>query len=60
VLDAYLGKENENQERQFEESDFYMFRDLFIPPQYRDEIFVLSKNSVAKKQEIGTKVTGDG
>lgn len=60
LLDAYLGKENENQERQFEKSDFYMFRDLFIPPQYRDEIFGFIQNSVAKKQEIGTKVTGDG
>lgn len=60
LLDAYLGKENESQERQFEKSDFYMFRDLFIPPQYRDEIFGFIQNSVAKKQEIGTKVTGDG
>ncbi|MDO8486410.1 MAG: DEAD/DEAH box helicase family protein [Candidatus Staskawiczbacteria bacterium] len=60
LLDAYLGKENENQERQFEESDFYKFKDLFIPPQYRDEIFGFIQNSVAKKQEIGTKVTGDG
>ncbi len=60
LLDAYLGKENEAQERQFEQSDFFKFKDLFIPPQYRDEVFGFIQNSVAKKQEIGTKVTGDG
>lgn len=60
LLDAYLGKENEDQVRQFEKSDFYQFRDLFIPPQYRDEVFGFIQNSVAKKSEIGTKVTGDG
>lgn len=60
LLDAYLGKENEKQERQFEQSDFYKFRDLFIPPNYRDDVFGFIQNSVAKKQEIGTKATGDG
>lgn len=60
LLDAYLGKENEKQERQFDQSDFYKFRDLFVPPNYRDDVFGFIQNSVAKKQEIGTKVTGDG
>ncbi len=60
LLDAYLGKENERQERQFENSDFYRFRDLFIPPNYRDEIFGFIQGAVAQKQEIGSKVTGDG
>jgi len=60
LLDAYLGKEDINQERHFEESDFYKFKELFIPPQYRDDVFGFVQNSVAKKQEIGTKITGDG
>ncbi|MFH1175281.1 MAG: DEAD/DEAH box helicase family protein [bacterium] len=60
LLDAYLGKENQNQERQFEESDFFKFKDLFIPPQYRDDVFGFIQNSVAKKQDIATKITGDG
>ncbi|MCK9578228.1 DEAD/DEAH box helicase family protein [bacterium] len=60
LLDAYLGKEDINQERHFEESDFYKFKELFIPPQYRDDIFGFVQNSVAKKQEIGSKITGDG
>lgn len=60
LLDAYLGKENDRQERQFEKSDFFQYKDLFIPPQYRDDVFGFIQNSVAKKQEIGTKATGDG
>lgn len=60
LLDAYLGKEDKNRERHFEQSDFYKFRDLFIPENYRDEVFGFIQNSVAKKSEIGTKVTGDG
>ncbi|NCU31785.1 MAG: restriction endonuclease subunit R, partial [Candidatus Moranbacteria bacterium] len=44
LLDAYLGKENEKQERQFEESDFYKFKELFIPPQYREDIFGFIQN----------------
>jgi type III restriction enzyme len=60
LLDAYLGKENEKQEREFEQSDFFKFKELFIPPQYREDVFGFIQNSVAKKQEIGTKTTGDG
>jgi len=60
LLDAYLGKEDENQERHFEKSDFYQFKDLFVPQNYRDEVFGFIQNSVAQKSEIGTKVTGDG
>ncbi|MCK9578779.1 DEAD/DEAH box helicase family protein [bacterium] len=60
LLDAYLGKEDINQERHFEESDFYKFKELFIPSQYRDDVFGFVQNSVARKQEIGNKVTGDG
>lgn len=60
LLDAYLGKENTDGERQFETSDVYQFRDIFIPPSYREDVFGFIKNVVARKQEIGTKVTGDG
>ena len=60
LLDAYLGKEDINQKRHFEESDFYKFKELFIPSQYRDDIFGFVQNSVVKKQEIGTKITGEG
>ena len=60
LLDAFLGKENNKGEREFEKSDFYLFQDVFIPPSYRDELFGFIQGSVAKKEEIGTKVTGDG
>mgnify|MGYP001374682753 CR=1 FL=1 len=60
LLDAFLGKENEGGERDFEKSDYYQFQELFIPPQYRNDVFGFIQNSVAQKQEIGSKVTGDG
>ncbi|QTA37580.1 DEAD/DEAH box helicase family protein [Thermosipho ferrireducens] len=60
LLDAYLGKENESGERVFETSDIYRFRELFIPPSYRDIILGFVQSSVVKKEEIGSKVTGDG
>lgn len=60
LLDAYLGKENTEGERQFETSDLHQFQEVLIPPSYRDEVFGFVQNSVAKKQEIGSKITGDG
>jgi len=60
LLDAYLGKENEKEERVFEESDFYKFRELFIPPAYTEDIFGFIQSNVAKKEEIGKKITGNG
>ena len=60
LLDAYLGKENGIGERVFEESDFYQFRDLFIPPAYKEDVFGFVQANVAKKDEIGSKITGDG
>src|SRR5690606_18239124 len=47
-------------ERDFETSDLYQFRETFIPPSYREDIFGFIQNAVARKQEIGSKVTGDG
>lgn len=60
LLDAYLGKETTEGERQFETSDVYQFRDIFVPPSYREDVFGFVQNAVARKQEIGSKVTGDG
>jgi type III restriction enzyme len=61
LLDAFIGKEREDGEgRDFEKSDIYKTQDLFIPESYRDEIFGFLKSSVVKKEEIGTKVVGDG
>lgn len=60
ILDAYLGKENTSGERIFEQSDFYKFQDLFIPQAYKEDVFGFIQNNVVKKDEIGTKITGDG
>lgn len=61
LLDAFLGKETENGAgRDFEQSDVYKLQELFIPEDYRDEVFGFLKSSVVKKEEIGTKVVGDG
>lgn len=60
LLDAYLGKEDEEKQRRFERSDFYKTIDLFVPDGYKEEIFAFIQSAVAKKEEIGSKVTGDG
>ncbi len=60
LLDAFLGKENEDKIRDFEKSDYRKFEELFIPPSYKDEIFGFIQNCVCKKDEIGRKVTADG
>lgn len=60
LLDAYLGKENQQQERIFEQSDFYKFQELFIPTAYKEEVFGFIQNNVARKNEIGSKITGEG
>ncbi|MBQ9183204.1 MAG: DEAD/DEAH box helicase family protein [Neisseriaceae bacterium] len=60
LLDAFLGKEQENGERNFETSDIKRNVDLFIPERYRQTVFSFIQNNVVKKEEIGKKITGDG
>lgn len=60
LLDAYLGKRREDGTRDFAKSDFKMFESLFCPPAYKNEIFGFIQSSVAQKNEISRKVTGDG
>ena len=50
----------QDDKRQFETSDFYQFRDLFLPPAYRESFFRFVQNCVIRKEDIGRKVTGDG
>ena len=60
LLDAYLGKV-ENGERRAEKSDLCKYQELFLPPQYRDEVFsFVQSNTVSKEQGIGRKATGEG
>ncbi|MCR5423157.1 MAG: DEAD/DEAH box helicase family protein [Bacteroidales bacterium] len=60
LQDAYLGKV-ENGDRKVETSDLHRFQDLFLPPQYREEVFnFVQTNTVSKEQGIGRKATGEG
>lgn len=60
ILDAFLGKENEDGVRDFETSDFVRFKKLFIPKPYEQKIFGFLQSCVVRKEEISHKVTGDG
>jgi len=60
LLDAYLGKVQENGQRDFETSDLKKFEEVFIPETYREEIFNFIQSSVCTKEEIGRKITGEG
>jgi type III restriction enzyme len=61
LLDAFLGKEREEGTgRSFETSDIHARQELFVPPEYRPEVFGFLQSAVATKEEIGRKVTGDG
>ncbi len=60
LLDAYLGK-TENGERRADNADLHRYQELFLPPQYRDEVFnFVQTNTVSKDQGIGRKATGEG
>ena len=60
LLDAYLGKMKDGV-RHIETSDLHLFQELFIPPQYREEVFnFVQTNTVSKEQGIGRKATGEG
>lgn len=63
LLDAFKGrlKSGAQDERDPESNDFHRQQDLFIPPQYRDEVFsFIQNNTVSKEDGIGRKQTGDG
>lgn len=60
LQDAYLGKMEDGM-RRAETSDLHRYQDLFLPPQYREEVFnFVQTNTVSKDQGIGRKATGEG
>ena len=59
LRDAFEGKERDGK-RDFATSDLAIFQDIFIPPNYRDEIFRFVQGAVCPKEEIGRKVTAGG
>lgn len=60
LLDAFLGKEEQDGTRNFDTSDIKRNINLFVPEKYRNAIFSFVQGNVVKKEEIGKKITGDG
>ena len=60
LLDAFLGKIQEDGTRNPDTSDFKQFEELFLPSAYKDDILGFIQNNVVQKKEIGRKITGDG
>ena len=56
LLDAFLGKEDENGTRHFATSDLKQNEQVFIPEKYREAVFSFVQNNVVKKEEIGKNV----
>lgn len=59
LLDSFQGR-TVNGVRDFESSDIYRTRDLFVPDTYRQQVFGFLQSSVVTKHDIGQQVTGSG
>lgn len=59
LLDSYLGRLNNEGLREFSTSDFIGNKDLFIPNEFREEVYGFIKNNTVKKEEIGKKSVGN-
>lgn len=59
LLESFQGK-LKNGRRDFETSDIYKQRSLFVPDNCREQVFGFLQTCVVTKQEIGRKVTGAG
>ncbi|GGL24330.1 DEAD/DEAH box helicase family protein [Planomonospora parontospora] len=59
LLDSFQGK-LVGGERDFTTSDIYQQQELFVPENYRTQVFGFLQSSIVPKAEIGKKVTGSG
>lgn len=59
LLDSFQGRLRHGI-RDFETSDIYSQRQLFVPPTHEAALFNFLQSSVVTKKEIGHKVTGGG
>jgi len=59
LLDSFQGKTIDG-ERDFTTSDIYRQQDLFIPENFRTQVFGFLQSSIVTKTDIGRKVTGSG
>lgn len=59
LLDSFQGRERDGA-RDFETSDLYRYKELFVPEPYEEVVFGFVQSSVVTKGEIGKKVTSGG
>ena len=62
LKDAFCGRLLRGSDvRDIQTNDYYHNQELFLPPQYRQEVFSFIQNNVVTKEDgIGRKTTGDG
>jgi type III restriction enzyme len=60
LLDSFLGRRDDDGDRDFATSDVAAMSELFVPDQYRPSVLAFVQSSTVEKQEIGRKVTGSG
>lgn len=61
LLDAFMGKQTgEDGARDFARSDISGLSELFLPDEYRDEVFNFFRTATTPKDEIGRRSTGEG
>ncbi|WP_227978036.1 DEAD/DEAH box helicase family protein [Arenimonas daejeonensis] len=60
LLDAFLGKQREDGQRDFACADLAVHADLFLPPACREQVHQFVRGNTCSKAEIGLKATGNG
>ncbi len=60
LLDSFLGRETQPGKRDFSTSDIAAQKDLFLPKSYQETALSFIANNTLRKEEIGSRVTGQG
>lgn len=61
LLDAFCGRQTDVESpRSAETNDYALNSELFLPPQFRDEVSSFVQTNTVAKEDIGRKVTGEG
>lgn len=61
LLDAFCGRQTGAESlRSIETNDYALNGELFLPPQYREEVISFVQANTVAKEDIGRKVTGEG
>lgn len=60
LLDAFLGKQRADGQRDFSSADLALNAELFLPPARREQVQQFVRGNTCSKAEIGLKVTGNG